>query len=57
MFSDTFAGIAPASVPGFITAQLVGGLVGLALVRFLYPRPFTTSEVLTAVDFQGTMET
>src|SRR3954451_24120271 len=26
MFSDTFAGIAPASVPGFVAAQLIGGL-------------------------------
>jgi glycerol uptake facilitator-like aquaporin len=37
MFSDTFAGIAPASVPGFVGAQLVGGLVGYVLVRTLYP--------------------
>ncbi|MGH3815488.1 MAG: aquaporin [Pseudonocardiaceae bacterium] len=37
MFSDTFAGIAPASAPGFIAAQLVGGLVGLGLVLVLYP--------------------
>jgi arsenate reductase len=37
MFSDTFAGIDPASVPGFVAAQLVGGLVGVALVRYLYP--------------------
>jgi glycerol uptake facilitator-like aquaporin len=37
MFSDTFAGIAPASVPGFVLAQLVGGTVGLGLVRTLYP--------------------
>ena len=37
MFSDTFAGIDPASVPGFVVAQLVGGLVGIALVRYLYP--------------------
>jgi glycerol uptake facilitator-like aquaporin len=37
MFSDTFAGIAPASVPGFIVAQLIGGAVGLALVLYLYP--------------------
>jgi len=35
--SNTFAGIAPASVPGFIVAQLVGAAVGLALVRVLYP--------------------
>ena len=37
MFSDTFAGIDPASVPGFVVAQLVGGLVGIALVRYLFP--------------------
>jgi glycerol uptake facilitator-like aquaporin len=38
-FSDTFAGIRPASVPGFIAAQLVGGLVGLGLLIALYPQP------------------
>ncbi|MGO9489607.1 MAG: aquaporin [Solirubrobacteraceae bacterium] len=37
MFSNTFAGIAPASVPGFVTAQLVGGVCALLLVRGLYP--------------------
>ena len=37
VFSDTFAGIAPASVPAFVGAQLVGGAVGLALVLALYP--------------------
>ena len=37
VFSDTFAGIAPASVVPFILAQLVGGAVALGLVRFLYP--------------------
>ncbi|MDQ1604843.1 MAG: hypothetical protein QOE01_2688, partial [Actinomycetota bacterium] len=37
MFSDTFAGISPGSVPGFVAAQLVGGAAGLALVRALYP--------------------
>ncbi|WP_369045868.1 aquaporin [Sinomonas sp. P10A9] len=35
--TDTFAGIAPASAPGFILAQLLGGALGLLLVRFLYP--------------------
>jgi glycerol uptake facilitator-like aquaporin len=39
MFSDTFAGIAPASVPAFIVAQLVGGAIGLLGVRLLYPAP------------------
>jgi arsenate reductase (thioredoxin) len=37
VFSDTFAGIAPVSVPGFVVAQLVGLIVGAALVVVLYP--------------------
>jgi arsenate reductase len=37
MFSDTFAGIAPASVPAYIVAQLVGGTVAIGLIRTLYP--------------------
>lgn len=36
--SDTFAGIAPSSVPAFVLAELVGGLVfGLLVVRTIYP--------------------
>lgn len=35
-FSDTFAGIAPASVPGFVVAQLIGAGLGLGLVLVLY---------------------
>lgn len=38
MFSDTFAGIAPSSVPAFVLAQLAGGAVAVGLVRGLYPR-------------------
>jgi arsenate reductase len=37
MFSNTFAGIAPASVPSFVLAQLVGGAVAIGVVRVLYP--------------------
>ncbi|WP_131784605.1 aquaporin [Protofrankia symbiont of Coriaria ruscifolia] len=37
MFSDSFAGIAPASVPAFIGAQAVGGVVGYGLARLFYP--------------------
>ena len=37
MFSNTFAGIAPASVPGFVVAQLVGGVVAIGVIRTLYP--------------------
>jgi glycerol uptake facilitator-like aquaporin len=35
MFSDSFAGIAPASVLGFLAAQAVGGVLGLLLDRAL----------------------
>ena len=38
MFSDTFAGISPASVPGYIAAEIVGGALGLILVLILFPR-------------------
>jgi glycerol uptake facilitator-like aquaporin len=37
MLSDTFAGIAPRSVPGFVLMQLVGGALALVTVRVLYP--------------------
>jgi glycerol uptake facilitator-like aquaporin len=35
--SDTFAGIAPSSAPAVVSAQLVGGGLGLACVVALYP--------------------
>jgi glycerol uptake facilitator-like aquaporin len=38
MFSDTFAGIAPASVAMFIAMQLLGGAIAYGLVRLLYPQ-------------------
>lgn len=36
-FSNTFAGIAPASVPEFVVAQLVGGVAAIGVLRVLYP--------------------
>jgi glycerol uptake facilitator-like aquaporin len=44
MFSDTFAGIAPSSAPGFIAAQIIGAGVGLALVVVLYPDVARTAD-------------
>ena len=35
--SDSFAGIAPSSVPMFIAMQLTGGVVAFALIHFLFP--------------------
>ncbi|WP_245657808.1 aquaporin [Herbidospora mongoliensis] len=37
VFSDTFAGIAPGSVAPFVLAQVVGAVVGTALVLVLHP--------------------
>lgn len=37
--TDTFSGIAPASVPLFIVFQVVGATLGALLTEYLYPRP------------------
>ena len=37
MFSNTFAGIAPASVPAFVVVQLIGGAIAIGVIRVLYP--------------------
>lgn len=37
MFSDTFAGIVPGSVPGFVLAQLLGAAAGMGLLLVLFP--------------------
>ena len=37
IFTDTFAGIAPASVPLYIGAQIIGAALGVGLVLTLYP--------------------
>ncbi|MGW4092653.1 aquaporin [Nocardia sp. NPDC004750] len=55
VFSDTFAGIAPASVPGYLAAQLLGALAGLALVAILYPA--TASAADNAVIPRDTIDT
>ncbi|MFJ9823320.1 aquaporin [Streptomyces sp. NPDC101160] len=54
-FTDTFAGIAPASVAPFVAAQLLGAAVGLALVAITFGRrpaparnPVAAESVLTS---------
>lgn len=47
MFTDTFAGIAPASVVPFLAAQLVGAGLGVALVLVLYPTAARTADRVT----------
>jgi arsenate reductase len=48
MFSNTFAGIAPASVPAFIVAQLAGGLLAVLALSALYP-DITPADAAAAV--------
>jgi glycerol uptake facilitator-like aquaporin len=43
-FSDTFAGIEPASVAMFVVAQLIGALVATGLILVLYPRVADVAE-------------
>jgi arsenate reductase len=52
MLSDTFAGIAPASAPGFVALQLAGGAAAIGLLRVLYPdvTPATAADVVVPHD-------
>lgn len=46
MFSNIFARIAPSSVPSFISAQIVGGVLATGMIKILYPG-FTPVEAET----------
>ena len=46
--SDTFAGIAPASVLAFVLAQILGGAAGLGVVTLLHPRRRDTAPLPSA---------
>lgn len=48
---DTFAGIAPASVPGFIAFQVVGAVIAFGAIQVLYPDvPRVASRVVVPHD-------
>jgi arsenate reductase len=55
MFSDTFAGVAPASVPAFVVFQLIGGAVALGAIHVLYPdiTPEEASAILVPQEVAG----
>ena len=42
------SGIAPASVPAFVAAQLAGGVAAFGLVRALYPDLTHAAQVIAA---------
>ena len=50
MFSDTFAGIAPSSVPPFIAAQVLGGVLAAGIIKALYPAitPADAADIIVA---------
>ena len=43
VFSDTFAGIAPASLPLFLAGQILGAAIGLGLVHLFFPDAATVA--------------
>jgi len=47
IFSDTFAGIAAASVPMFVLMQLLGAALALGLIQVLYPEAKALADDLT----------
>ncbi|MDQ3106558.1 MAG: aquaporin, partial [Actinomycetota bacterium] len=52
--SDTFAGIEPASAPGFVAAQLIGLVVAVVTIRALYPHVGdTAANVIVPMEPQG----
>ena len=56
MFSDTFAGIAPAAVPAFVGAQLAGGVAAYGLIRTLYPDVTPEDAAAAVVPHRGAVE-
>jgi glycerol uptake facilitator-like aquaporin len=56
IFSNTFAGIAPSSVPSFVGAEVLGGLLAYGLVRILYPS-ITADEAANVVVPHGEVGT
>lgn len=46
--SDTFAGIAPLDVPGFVAAQIAGAMSAFAVAGFLFAGPATASAISPA---------
>ncbi|MGC1908564.1 MAG: aquaporin family protein, partial [Candidatus Dormiibacterota bacterium] len=44
--SDTFAGISPASVPAFITAELFGAAIAWLAIRYLHPEARDISAIV-----------
>jgi glycerol uptake facilitator-like aquaporin len=57
MFSNSFAGIAPSSVPSFVVAQVLGGVLAIMVIKCLYPgvTPSEAADVIVPHDAQSSM--
>ncbi|MEV8532320.1 aquaporin [Streptomyces sp. NPDC051211] len=56
-FTDSFTGIAPESLPGFVAAQLLGGVLGLVLAAVLYGRRPAASAPIATTPLNQAYET
>jgi glycerol uptake facilitator-like aquaporin len=58
MFSNSFAGIAPSSVPLFVGAEVLGAVVAIGTIKALYPgvSPADAAEVVLPHDALGDRE-
>jgi glycerol uptake facilitator-like aquaporin len=55
--SNTFAGIAPASVAMFVLMQLLGGVLGYAVIRALYPNASQPADIADGTDVSAPART
>src|SRR5216684_109832 len=53
MFSSSFAGIAPSSVPAFIAAQILGGALAAGIIKALYPAITPADAADIAIPYPG----
>jgi glycerol uptake facilitator-like aquaporin len=56
MFSNTFAGIRPSSVAGFVAFQLVGGTLAWGALRILYPPAIEVASEPAQAEVSDTVE-
>jgi len=49
-FTDSFAGIAPASVLPFVGAQVLGAILGYGVIRLLWPTPLSSAAEIVVME-------
>jgi arsenate reductase len=56
MFSNTFAGIAPSSVPSYVLAQITGAALAFLVIKVLYPGVSPTQAADVVVPHPGSID-